>query len=482
MSLNAEFFGRRLLRAAAGHAHVEAPPSSGRLRKPEPMVEVVSGDIAVAVQDRVLVETEVAGKAVAFRAVIVKTGSTELWLGLTNPDRCLESLAQGQQLQLTVARPGCALIGQSAFIRHLGESRSRVFAVVQAPTLERVQRRAHARLQVEMGVRLRRLDAATGEVRGKAALGVTVDASPGGVLFATDSELEVGDLVDVQLTISGDDRISTAARVTRIQIVGSTPAANAAAGGTGPGGTGPGGTVGAAGNGALLCQVGLKFTRITAVDQERILRHCLMVEHRRQMAERQPVADVPAAEPGIPTTRGANLGPAATGPGAFGPATDGARATAFGPATDGAPAGPQPAPAGPRMPAVAAPVKAATAPNAAAVAAAVALALSARAAQENPRPPVPLKTAAPAPKPAASPAFRARLAEFPPDAPPIEIGLSLCESSSVAEIRGWFDGLPPFDRIGLLSQLQANMSGEAVPGANEAGQVRPLAHALGLIS
>jgi hypothetical protein len=49
-------------------------------------------------------------------------------------------------------------------------------------------------------------------------------------------------------------------------------------------------------------------------------------------------------------------------------------------------------------------------------------------------------------------------------------------------VRRWFDGLMPGSRIELLSLLQANMAGTAVPGAAEPGSVRPLARALGLLA
>ena len=87
--------------------------------------------------------------------------------------------------------------------------------------------------------------------------------------------------------------------------------------------------------------------------------------------------------------------------------------------------------------------------------------------------------------PAAVAAARApRPVELPqvdPSLPPIAVGLRLCESGK-AHVRQWFDGLMPFDRIELLSQVQANMAGGSVPGATEPTSVRPLAVALGLLA
>ena len=369
----------------------------------------LDGDTNLVLQDHILVETEWGGRSVSFRAVVVKTSPDEIWLGLTTPDHRLGTLDPGQNVRLTVARPGYALLGQSAFIRHLGESRSRIFAVVQTPRLERAQRRAHARIDVELNLRLRRLDPVTGEQRGKGASGVTLNASPGGLLFETDMEVTIGDDLDVTISLSGDDRISAAARVIRSR------------GREDRGPVTPG-----------LSLVAVKFTRITAVDQQRIVRHCLMIEHRRQLAAQQASAVVQA------DSRTAADGPAAM---------------------------------------VGAATIASLAPDPAAVAAAVAKALSARAA----------KAAAQAATASGSPAkpdlapVEACLARVAPDAPLVEVGLSLCEVGEARDVRLWFDRLVPFDRISLLTHLQANMHGEAVPGAASPGLAQPLAHALGLI-
>ena len=74
-------------------------------------------DTDLAIQDRVLVEAELFGRTVAFRTLIVKVCPGELWLGLSSPDRRLETLHEGLTLNLTVARSGAALIGQSGFLR-----------------------------------------------------------------------------------------------------------------------------------------------------------------------------------------------------------------------------------------------------------------------------------------------------------------------------------------------------------------------------
>jgi hypothetical protein len=67
----------------------------------------------LAIHDRVLVEVDLAGRITGFRAVIVKVGPDELWLGLASPDRRLEGIGHGKQIRLTVARQGGAVVGTS---------------------------------------------------------------------------------------------------------------------------------------------------------------------------------------------------------------------------------------------------------------------------------------------------------------------------------------------------------------------------------
>jgi len=74
------------------------------------------------------------------------------------------------------------------------------------------------------------------------------------------------------------------------------------------------------------------------------------------------------------------------------------------------------------------------------------------------------------------------MAELDSGALPIVVGMRLTEEEPSLLVRKWFDGLMPGLRIEVLSQLQANMAGEKVPGAAEAAAVRPLAQALGLLA
>lgn len=215
--------------------------------------------------DRVLVETDLDGHAVSFRSVLARICPTELWLGLGSPDRRIESIGPDRQVQLTIARTGAALVSRSAFLRPLGGGRSRVFAVVRPNVMERVQRRSYVRYQIDLPVHVRHLDPETWEPRGKLATTVTKDLSPGGLSFVSNAAINLGDDLDLTLPLSGLDRLTMSGVVKRLarhiddgdSVPGSQPHDT---------------------------EVAVKFTRITSLDQDRIVRMILLAEHRRRLA------------------------------------------------------------------------------------------------------------------------------------------------------------------------------------------------------
>ena len=377
------------------------------------MIDRQFAEDELVIGDRVLVEADIYGRTISFRTVIVKINPDELWLGMSTPDHRLETLRDNHTLQLTIARTGGAMLGQSGFLRPLGGSKSRIFAVVRPGFLEVVQRRAHLRYQLDLPIHFRHVDAATREPRGKAAPGTTINVSPGGLLFVTETAPEMGEELDMTLPLAGQDRVSMIGLVTRVR-------------GANEGLAMPEGE-------PAQTEVAVRFTRITAVDQDRIVRFILITEHRRREAAlREPPAPVPAPAP---------MAAIAAVPAAAGTA---------------------PVQVPPRTPA--------------------AIPGTAPAAIPQIRP-VAVPTSAEPPA-AASPAVPPPVEAQPidPNQPPIAVGLSLCGDGQKQTVRAWFDGLDPFNRIELLSMLQANMAGSAVPGAPEPGSVRPLAVALGLLA
>jgi c-di-GMP-binding flagellar brake protein YcgR len=219
----------------------------------------------LAIGDRVLVETDLNGHAVSFRSVLARICPTELWLGLGSPDRRIEAIGPDQQVQLTIARTGAALISRSAFLRPVGGGKSRVFSVVRPDVLERVQRRSYVRYQINLPVNVRHLDPDTWEPRGKFATTSTRDLSPGGLSFVSDAAINLGDDLDLTLPLSGLDRLTMNGVVKRLaqqtdqgdSVPGSRP---------------------------QRTEVAVKFTRITSLDQDRIVRIILLAEHRRRLA------------------------------------------------------------------------------------------------------------------------------------------------------------------------------------------------------
>lgn len=225
--------------------------------------DIVDDDLAI--QDRVLVEADFAGRPMLFRAVIVRVCESELWLGLMSPDHRLETMREYQPVRLTIARNGAGLIGRSGFLRPLGDSRSRVFAVDRPEILERVQRRGYVRYPIDVPVHFRHVDSETWQPSGKLATTVTRDLSPGGMLFVSDVAVRVGEDLDLTLPISRWAPVSASGIVRRVAR-STAPTDSRPAGEPQP------------------TEAAVQFTRITALDQDRIVRLILLTEHRRREA------------------------------------------------------------------------------------------------------------------------------------------------------------------------------------------------------
>lgn len=235
------------------------------------MADEQTGSILL-LQDHVLVETDVLSRLVSLRTVIVKACPGELWLGLPSADRRLGAFRAGQPLRLTVARDGAALLGSSTFRATLGDTRSRIFAVSTPAEFQLVQRRCHRRYELDAGVRLRHLDPTTKEPLGRSASGVAVNVSLGGMMLWTSATLAVGEELDLTLPLGGGDHISTTNRVVRVRPLG--PALSRVPAQDPP----------------AVVEVGARFTRITAVDRNMLIRLALAAERRRRAADGVPGA------------------------------------------------------------------------------------------------------------------------------------------------------------------------------------------------
>jgi c-di-GMP-binding flagellar brake protein YcgR len=243
------------------------------------MIDRDSFENELAIQDRTLVEAQIDGRSVSFRAVVVRICPTELWLGVASPDRRLDTMAPNQGIQITVARDGAALLTRSEYLRPLGDSKSRVFAVGRPAILERVQRRGYVRYPIDLPVVFRHLDPTTWEPRGRVATTVTRNLSPGGLLFMSDALVSVGDELDLTLALSGIDRVSMSGIVRRLGLAADRSVNDDSYGPTAQ---------------CRQTEVAVAFTRITSLDQDRIVRLILLTEHRRReaaMRSQHPAAD-----------------------------------------------------------------------------------------------------------------------------------------------------------------------------------------------
>jgi hypothetical protein len=82
-----------------------------------------------SVHDQTLVEAEIDGSVVRFRAVVVNLMPAALWLGLVKKDPQLERLRPGDPVVLTFSRNGVGMVAESSFISHLNAAESRLFAI-----------------------------------------------------------------------------------------------------------------------------------------------------------------------------------------------------------------------------------------------------------------------------------------------------------------------------------------------------------------
>ncbi len=228
----------------------------------------IEREVRIAIRDHVLVEGDVDGRPVAFRTLAVKVCPEELWLGMTARDGRLAALRTSQPLRLTVSRDGAGWLGTSAFLRPLGADGSRVFAVSRPEDLELAQRRVHPRYEFDADVRFRELDPMTKQPLGRSAEGSTVNVSIGGMLLRTSAMVSVGEEIDLTMPFGTEDRISSTNRVVRVRSLSQAPGL-------------PGGPT--------VIEVGARFTRITSVDRDLLIRLALAAQRRRDEAHSEIV-------------------------------------------------------------------------------------------------------------------------------------------------------------------------------------------------
>ncbi len=229
-----------------------------------------------AVHDNVLVEAELDGEVVGFRAVVVNVQRSALWLGLVRPDSTLGRLVPGQNVHLTFKRDQAAIVADSAFQSHLGSNRARLFAVARPSHLDMVQRRAHIRLDVERLVQIRVVNHGVSGSAGRMGTGMTRNVSAGGVQFVTDLDVAVGDSLELAIVLGTNDVVAAeadAVRVDDLAAIETDPKPRRLTGS----------------HGIAQIAVAVRFTAISEVDQDKIVRHIFSVQRqRRDEAAKKP--------------------------------------------------------------------------------------------------------------------------------------------------------------------------------------------------
>jgi Predicted glycosyltransferase len=227
-------------------------------------------DMKPAVHDRVLVEAELDGKVISFRAVAVNVLPTAIWLGLVRPQPQLEQLSRDQPLHLTFRRDNTGMIAASSFIGHLGASRARLFAVTWPDDLRLIQRRAHLRLDAQCPVEYTIASQSATGSPGQTGQGVCCNLCAGGAQFLVrggpDETVAVGDELDLRVALGHDGVVLAEAVVVRVDDAATmvlAPEELVRAGSTGP-----------------RSLIAVRFESISDVDQDKIVRYIFSIQRQ----------------------------------------------------------------------------------------------------------------------------------------------------------------------------------------------------------
>jgi c-di-GMP-binding flagellar brake protein YcgR len=229
-------------------------------------------DLKPAVHDRVLVEAELDGQSISFRAVAVNVMPTAIWLGLVLPQPQLEQLKRDQPLQLTFRRDGTGMIAASSFVGHLRSTHSRLFAVSWPDDLRLIQRRAHLRLDAQCPVEYTVVSQSATGSPGQTGDGICCNLCAGGVQFVVrgglDATVAVGDELDLRVALGRDGVVLAEAVVVRVEdattmVLG--PDEPVRAGSTGP-----------------RSLIAVRFESISDVDQDKIVRYIFSIQRQNR--------------------------------------------------------------------------------------------------------------------------------------------------------------------------------------------------------
>ncbi|HEX7492210.1 MAG TPA: PilZ domain-containing protein [Candidatus Limnocylindrales bacterium] len=223
----------------------------------------------ISIHDEMVVETEIDGAPVGLPAFVTNILAEELWLATRLPEPRLVGMSAGQPVHLAFGAGG-GLIVESVFLRRLGHDsklgmeKSRVFAVRRPQGVDTVQRRAHARVDLERTVRIKALGSLGHEQMGN---GKTTNIGAGGVQFLTDMPLLFGEQLRIALVLTSRDIVVAGGVIVRIEDGDPHPPdSESAAGSAGP---------------SKFSKVAVRFDKVSEADQERITCHILAAHRQR---------------------------------------------------------------------------------------------------------------------------------------------------------------------------------------------------------
>jgi c-di-GMP-binding flagellar brake protein YcgR len=237
-----------------------------------------------AVHDHVLVEAEIDGALVGFRAVIVNVMPAALWLGLVKSDPQLERLRPEDPIQLTFRRDGAAMVAASTFLSHMGSTQSRLFSIEWPEDYRLIQRRSYLRLDTECPVEYLVTSQSEAGGAGQTGEGVTTNISAGGLQFKVcvpiEDAVRPGDQLEIRLSLNRGAVLAEA------EVVRVDDATNAGPDGHPlPPGKKPRGPV---------TLVAVRFVSISIGAEDRIVRHIFAVQRRARSESRKALQRPPA--------------------------------------------------------------------------------------------------------------------------------------------------------------------------------------------
>jgi len=172
------------------------------------------------VHDHALIEAEIDGRIVRFRAVVVHLMPAALWLGLVKKDPLLGRLRRGDPLMLTFGRDGAGMVAESTFLGHLNSTESRLFAVQFPTDFRLIQRRSHLRVDAECHVEYLVVSQSDAGGAGLTGAGTTRNIGAGGLQFTVNAPIaetvREGDALEIRLAI-GQGALLAEAEVVRVE-------------------------------------------------------------------------------------------------------------------------------------------------------------------------------------------------------------------------------------------------------------------------